>query len=460
MGPIYGPDGKLSLRGPRRKIVGRVTPGDDVEVSREIERLWEWHTRLQSENHRLSRYIEYLIDLLRNFGLEGLEVDYGAELGLVLNNGAASFPYTEGAVTLTPLGTDGFDTLNVGTYRANYAAGFRLQATVICALSDVDTMGFNINGNSAAYSPSFVPGVGTSTGGVDIQIPWWTMTSEYTGADLDFAEEAVIALEWDTQLALSNGALGAGTMYWRWIQAADATDALALPGADLPTPTDQAVQSALVWSPDDLAWTSATDLDVLARSSVRINSGGTPYERRQINFIEGAGIDLTVADDSINEEVDVTITTDLSEVDILTAGGMTGDGTLFLADDGSWSEAGGGRLNAVMYGVPIVGTSRYVVIPRGAGDADLTFDLERIHVRVETPSSSGSVTVKLQKATGGETAPSWSDVTTVTLTAGEYEAAATIGAVTVTSEDLLRLYFTGIGTGVTDYQAIVTGAKQ
>lgn len=44
-----------------------------------------------------------------------------------------------------------------------------------------------------------------------------------------------------------------------------------------------------------------------ARTAVRKNSTGSVYERRRLNLIEGSGVTLTVADDSGNEEVDITI---------------------------------------------------------------------------------------------------------------------------------------------------------
>ncbi len=45
-----------------------------------------------------------------------------------------------------------------------------------------------------------------------------------------------------------------------------------------------------------------------ARVAVSKNSGATTGTRRRINLIEGSGITLTIADDSGNEEVDITIT--------------------------------------------------------------------------------------------------------------------------------------------------------
>jgi hypothetical protein len=52
-------------------------------------------------------------------------------------------------------------------------------------------------------------------------------------------------------------------------------------------------------------------LDAVARIIVRKNSGANVATRRRFNLIEGTGIALTVADDSPNEEVDVTIAASL-----------------------------------------------------------------------------------------------------------------------------------------------------
>jgi len=49
------------------------------------------------------------------------------------------------------------------------------------------------------------------------------------------------------------------------------------------------------------------NMDGNARVAVRKNSGGTGYKRRRLNLIEGSNVTLTVADDSGNEEVDVTV---------------------------------------------------------------------------------------------------------------------------------------------------------
>ena len=49
------------------------------------------------------------------------------------------------------------------------------------------------------------------------------------------------------------------------------------------------------------------NLDATARTGISKNSGSDVGARRSVNLIEGANITLTIADDSGNEEVDVTI---------------------------------------------------------------------------------------------------------------------------------------------------------
>lgn len=68
-----------------------------------------------------------------------------------------------------------------------------------------------------------------------------------------------------------------------------------------------ALQALLNGNLDNANISTTTDLDATARVGVRKNSTGSTFERRRINLIEGSGVTLTVADDSGNEEVDVTI---------------------------------------------------------------------------------------------------------------------------------------------------------
>jgi hypothetical protein len=61
---------------------------------------------------------------------------------------------------------------------------------------------------------------------------------------------------------------------------------------------------------------AAAVLDATARVGVRKNSAGSTFSRRRINFIEGSGVTLTVADDSGGEEVDVTIASTAGTTDV------------------------------------------------------------------------------------------------------------------------------------------------
>lgn len=74
--------------------------------------------------------------------------------------------------------------------------------------------------------------------------------------------------------------------------------------------------------------------DINARVGVRKNSGSTVGTRRILNFIEGSGVSITVADDNANEEVDVTIAGGLPTGFIAMYGSATPP-TGWLACDGS-----------------------------------------------------------------------------------------------------------------------------
>jgi hypothetical protein len=55
------------------------------------------------------------------------------------------------------------------------------------------------------------------------------------------------------------------------------------------------------------AFTVSDLLDAIARVTVRKNTGANIGSRRRLNFIEGSNITLTIADDAVDEEIDVTI---------------------------------------------------------------------------------------------------------------------------------------------------------
>lgn len=59
-------------------------------------------------------------------------------------------------------------------------------------------------------------------------------------------------------------------------------------------------------APDTVHDSPGSDSDTVALTRARGN-GGTSYERHRINFIEGANVDISVADDAVDDEIDVTI---------------------------------------------------------------------------------------------------------------------------------------------------------
>jgi len=100
-----------------------------------------------------------------------------------------------------------------------------------------------------------------------------------------------------------------GDMIW-----ASATNALAKITGNTTTTRKFLRQVGSAGVPQSPAWDTLVDGDIPAtlsanaRVAVRKNStGGAVGTRRQINFIEGSNVTITVADDNANEEVDVTI---------------------------------------------------------------------------------------------------------------------------------------------------------
>lgn len=59
--------------------------------------------------------------------------------------------------------------------------------------------------------------------------------------------------------------------------------------------------------------------------TIRKNSGADVGTRGRVNFIEGAGATLTVADDAGSSEVDVTIATSLGSIPAYTVTGLDPD---------------------------------------------------------------------------------------------------------------------------------------
>ena len=89
---------------------------------------------------------------------------------------------------------------------------------------------------------------------------------------------------------------------------------------------------------------------------VRKNSTGTVFTRRQLNFIEGTNVTLTVADDAGNDEVDITI-----------ASSGSGSG-IAVEEDGTEEGTGIDRLNfSTNLNVSVSGTEATITADSGGG---------------------------------------------------------------------------------------------
>lgn len=381
-----------------------------------------------------------------------IEIDPAILPLIDLGAGSASF-----SVTDTSLGIIYDDFFVIGRF-ANFHAGFGLQVggawSNIIYASNV-RIGLAVDDNSAGSSlvsagtaSWSLPGVGAYNG---VYTTAWKTIAEPTlgGTATDYVFIAGGGEPYYDTFASTF----TGTMYWRWVYM---PDGLLNEGIELPTPTDPTVPNVVTWDPDTGGWATSSSTKAVARVGARVNSGGTTYERQRINLVEGSGVDLSVADDAVNEEVDVTVTVDGSELSI--TGFSFPGGDTFLRADGTFADYKD-RLVAVFSGTPTAGGSYPVIIPRGNDDADISIDLERLALRLESPASSGTTTAILQKSVGGG-APAWSDIATISISSGNYEGTEqTIGSYTITSGDLLRLYFTAVGTGADWYTGTVTGTE-
>jgi hypothetical protein len=169
------------------------------------------------------------------------------------------------------------------------------------------------------------------------------------------------------------------------------------------------------------------DLSGNARVGVRKNSGGTTIVRRRLNLVPATGFDVSLAEDGMDEEVDITLTPSLpnvrQEIIVLVAGTLTASTT-----------------------VPKPG---FVIAP-----AALT--IEAVEVHVETAPTGANLIVDIHKiaaASKGSDETGTTIYTTQgnrpTITAGGYYANATLPDITaIAAGDVLRVYVDQIGSTV------------
>ncbi len=113
-----------------------------------------------------------------------------------------------------------------------------------------------------------------------------------------------------------------------------------------------------------------------------------------------------------------------------------------------------GTMEALWWGAvpPLVTTIGPGVwsVPFIAGGS-VTYTISRAYFRLETASTLGTYSVKFQKSAAGVFTPT--DIVTVSLAAGANDVTVTggFGVATVSSGDLLRIDWTGIGANALDY---------
>lgn len=96
----------------------------------------------------------------------------------------------------------------------------------------------------------------------------------------------------------------------------------------------------------------------------RKNSGGSEYVRRRLNLIEGSNVTITMADDSVNNELDVTIAASSTGVTLETEEG----GDLTITVDDTWQDSANDlTLAAGTYLLWAEGTGRATVSVGGPG---------------------------------------------------------------------------------------------
>lgn len=128
------------------------------------------------------------------------------------------------------------------------------------------------------------------------------------------------------------------------------------------------VSSPITLTGATIGFDSTATLDNNARVVVRKNSGANVGTRRRLNFIEGTGITLTVADDAGNEEVDITID----------ASGASGDIVWTMA---ALSGAASAAANAAAIQTLISGGTTHIQLPAGTFSIDSIDMASNVYMR-------------------------------------------------------------------------------
>jgi len=200
---------------------------------------------------------------------------------------------SSGATNGTPVSVDGGATLSAANFADGSRVGFSASGTNVTA----DIVANSIRTNELATAAvSYLLDRGNHTGTQN----WSTITGTPTTLSGYGITDGQLLDADLTRIANVTWALG--DIVYR-----DATGltnfATTAAGRALMNAVDDVDQLTLL----NLIGGTPTEIDSVARTTVRKNTGANVGSRRRLNFIEGSNVTLTVADDAGGEEVDVTI---------------------------------------------------------------------------------------------------------------------------------------------------------
>lgn len=476
-------------------LSAHVPPGDELENSRDHNRIWEWLHRLSREIRHLRLGHTNLKTDLDNSDLPGL--NFPDDVDFDLSPGGQDF---EGGL----IGTVGAgaqlcsDFFEIKNYRAAYHGGYRLQVggwyeghrigRFFIKLYPLPIFSGSLTSKEFSV-PETVPADYTLN---PTPFGWGTIVEDLGPSDFESVYLAVTA---EGKVALTPGELDPGSVQWRWVKVAETGQYPT--GLNLPEGDDD---PALVeWNPLTHQWEAVTSTLVQARVGVRAD-GGTTYTRKRINFRNlGSRFVWTATDDSSDEEVDIDVALSLTNADISASAAIARSklGALGIVDadvasgaeiavaklaqgatdqvvttDGSgnvvWADptggGAGGSLASIVFHwsgeIPAnAGTQPMIHRVPQVNGGDVTFTLAKASFRVETAPTLSSLSVEIEKDVGGGGVFTAVSVSILSLAAGDFEEDDIVGLGTVTSGDLLRLTFLGVDDAARTYNVQLEGTE-
>jgi len=480
-----------SERGVKRQTYGRLIPGDDVEIVREIERIWSALTKTDGIANVTYTSVGSVTEIVTNIttGITGgtagqvltknTGTDYDYSWATPSGGGGGVNGVWEGKYLVDGGGVDligqtnttftaftsptNLDQYVIADYDAMQAAGYTLQMDFYGYLGEgqilqmvptlagspwnlCDTTGFE-----ADYRTTMNGSSGFSNVDFGVQGGALTITIEYKGADASSRD--YITTTWHLR--------------HRWI--ADPNDP---------------------W----ISWVAGQDLDprlTIGHFRTQYQGASSPqtanYTAMYIDDVitcdtSGGSFTVTLPTTATNEWngkrfLIKKITSDVNTVTINPNASETLDGALTYVlrkdkesvviwnDFGEWKvesaypKKAGLTMNWQGATIPgATGTAGGVWIVPQVDGVDVTFNITQTRFRCETAPTTGPTTVVIEKSNGGG-AFSASTVDTLTLGTGVYQDDNTPGG-TITSGQVARVNFTALGAGAAVYTVELIGKEQ